>query len=214
VRFCFDGNQAFCGGFKLDSPIQGGNFINVQPFNLASWKTSGFDIEASYQWDKPLGLSGSFSVRALATHVSKFIVNAGIVGVKPIDQAGANNGNTPDWKGLFIQTYSNDDFSLTLQQRWFSSGTFGNQYVVCQTGCPVSTGNNPTIDFNEMKGSFYFDVGGSYNFGSQVTAYFKVDNVFDRDPEASPQTNTGLDVNPSLYDTLGRTFRAGVRFKF
>jgi outer membrane receptor protein involved in Fe transport len=214
VRFCFDGNQAFCGGFKLDSPIQGGNFINVQPFNLASWKTSGFDIEASYQWDKPLGLSGSFSIRALATHVSKFIVNAGIVGVKPIDQAGANNGNTPDWKGLFIQTYSNDDFSLTLQQRWFSNGTFGNQYVVCQTGCPVSTGNNPTIDFNEMKGSFYFDVGGSYNFGSQVTAYFKVDNVFDRDPEASPQTNTGLDVNPSLYDTLGRTFRAGVRFKF
>jgi len=214
VRFCFEGNQAFCGGFKLDSPIQGGNFINVQPFNLASWKTSGFDIEASYQWDKPLGLPGSFSIRALATHVSKFIVNAGIVGVKPIDQAGANNGNTPDWKGLFIQTYSNDDFTLTLQQRWFSNGTFGNQYVVCQTGCPVSTGNNPTIDFNRMKGSFYFDVGGSYNFAEQASVYFKVDNVFDRDPEPSPQTNTGLDVNPSLYDTLGRTFRAGVRFKF
>ncbi|MEZ0244110.1 MAG: TonB-dependent receptor plug domain-containing protein, partial [Sphingomonas sp.] len=46
VQFCFEGKTQFCGGFVLNSPVQGGNFINVQPFNLASWKTSGFDIEA------------------------------------------------------------------------------------------------------------------------------------------------------------------------
>lgn len=214
VQFCFDGNQAFCGGFELNSPQQGGNFINVQPFNLASWKTSGFDIEASYQWVRPLGLPGSFTVRALGTHVREFLVKAGIAGVDTVDQAGANNGNTPDWKWLAVQTYSNDRFSLTLQQRWFSDGTFGNQYVVCQTGCPASTGNHPTIDFNKMKGAFYFDVGGSVNLTGSVTSFFKVDNVFDHDPAAAPQTNTGLDVNPALYDTLGRTYRVGVRMKF
>ncbi len=36
----------------------------------------------------------------------------------------------------------------------------------------------------------------------------------DHDPAPSPQTNTGLDVNPALYDTLGRIYRAGVRFNF
>ena len=44
--------------------------------------------------------------------------------------------------------------------------------------------------------------------------FVKVDNVFNKDPVAAPQTNTGLDVNPALYDTIGRVYRAGVRFNF
>jgi outer membrane receptor protein involved in Fe transport len=214
VRFCFEGNQAFCGGFVLNSPTQGGNFINVQPFNLASWKTSGFDIEASYQWKAPLGLPGSFTIRALGTHVREFLVRAGIAGVATVDQAGANTGNTPDWKWLATQSYENDLFSLTLQERWFSDGVFGNQYVVCTAACPVSTANNPTIDYNKMKGAFYLDIGGSVNVNRQVSMFFKVDNALDHDPAPSPQTNTGLDVNPALYDTLGRIYRLGVRARF
>lgn len=214
VRFCFEGNQAFCGGFVLNSPVQGGNFVNVQPFNLASWKTSGFDIEASYQWKNPLGLSGNFTVRALGTHVREFLVNAGVAGVDRVDQAGANNGATPDWKWLATQSYDNDTFSINLQERWFSDGTFGNQYVACTTGCPASTTNHPTIDFNKMKGAFYFDLGGSLNVTKAVSMFFKVDNLFDHDPEPAPQTNTGLDVNPALYDTLGRFYRVGVRARF
>jgi outer membrane receptor protein involved in Fe transport len=214
VNFCFSGNQAFCGGFVLNSPVQGGNFINVQPFNLASWKTSGFDIEASYQWKQPLGLPGNFTVRALGTHVTKFLVDAGIAGVAVVDQAGANTGNTPYWKWLAVQSYSNDAFSLDVQERWFSDGVFGHQYVVCTTGCPVSTANNPTIDYNKMKGAFYVDIGGSVNIGKKASLYFKVDNVFDHDPAPSPQTNTGLDVNPALYDTLGRIYRVGMRARF
>ncbi|AUW60421.1 TonB-dependent receptor [Sphingobium sp. SCG-1] len=213
VRFCFEGNQAFCGGFQLNGQ-QGTNFVNVQPFNLASWKTNGFDIEASYQWQQPLGLPGSFTVRALATHIRKFIVSAGIAGVNPIDQAGANNGNTPDWKWLAVQTYDSGRFNLTVQERWISDGTFGNQYVVCQSSCPVSDANHPTIDYNKMKGAFYVDVGASFKIRENLTIYGKVDNLFDKDPVASPQTNTGLDVNPALYDTLGRIYRAGVRFNF
>ena len=213
VQFCFDGNQAFCGGFQLDG-AQGTNFINVQPFNLASWQTSGFDIEASYQWQRPLGLPGSFTLRTLGTHIRKFVVNAGIAGVDPVDQAGANNGATPDWKWLAVQTYDSGRFSLTVQERWFSDGTFGNQYIVCQTSCPASTANHPTIDYNVMKGAFYMDVGASFEITKGLTLYGKVDNLFDRDPTASPQTNTGLDVNPALYDTLGRIYRVGLRARF
>ncbi len=214
VRFCFEGNQAFCGGFVLNSPTQGGNFINVQPFNLASWKTSGFDIEASYQWKQPLGLPGNFTIRALGTNVREFLVKAGIEGVATVDQAGANNGATPDWKWLATQSYDNEVFSLTLQERWFSDGNFGNQYVVCTTACPISTANHPTIDYNTMKGAFYFDLGGSVNLSKQLSLFFKVDNMFDHDPEPAPQTNTGLDVNPALYDTLGRFYRLGMRARF
>lgn len=214
VQFCFDGNQAFCGGFSLNNANPSLNYINVQPFNLASWRTSGFDIEASYQWQQPMGLPGTFTVRALGTHVRKFIVEAGIAGVDAVDQAGANSGATPDWKWLAVQTYDSGKFSLTVQERWFSDGTFGNQYVVCQSSCPVSTGNHPTIDYNKMKGAFYVDVGATFKFSDRFSLYGKVDNLFDKDPVAMPQTNTGLDINPALYDTLGRIYRAGLRFNF
>jgi len=212
VNLCYvDNISDFCGAFDLDSPFK---FVNSQAFNLSSIETDGFDIEASYQWQQPLGLDGTFTVRGLATHVIKYVTNAGLPGTLPVDTAGANNGATPDWKWLAVQTYTNDKLSLTVQERWFSDGTFGNQYVVCAPGtCPRSTAASPTVDVNRMKGAFYVDIGGSYDLTDQVTAFFKVDNLLNRDPEPSPQTNTGLDVNPGLYDTLGRMYRAGIRFK-
>jgi outer membrane receptor protein involved in Fe transport len=214
VNYCRDGVTELCGAFVLDRPGGIGNFVNVQPFNLASIKTEGFDIEASYQWRQPVGLPGTLTARALATHVIRFVTDTGLPGTVPIDTAGVNSGATPSWKWLTTQTYAQDEFSILLQQRWFPDGVFGSQYVVCDTNCPVSTANSPTIDYNTMKGPFYFDVGGTYNINAGLSAYFKVDNVFDRDPTPSPQTNTGIDVNPQLYDIMGRVFRVGVRFKF
>jgi outer membrane receptor protein involved in Fe transport len=136
------------------------------------------------------------------------VTDTGLPGTIPIDSAGVNSGNTPDWKWLATQTYANDDFSLLLQERWFSDGVFGSQYVECSSGaCPVSTNNRPTIDNNFMPGAFYMDVGGTYNVTKQVTGYFKVDNVFNKEPPAFPNF-----VNPALYDIAGRTFRVGLRF--
>jgi outer membrane receptor protein involved in Fe transport len=214
VNLCFQGNTETCGAFNLQNTA-GPNFVNVQAFNLASIKTDGFDIEASYQWRQPLGIDGNLTLRTLATHVRRFVTDPGLPGTIPVDTAGANTGAIPDWKWLAIQSYDNDRFSLTVQERWFSDGVIGHQYVVCSPGqCPVSTANNPTIDFNRMKGAFYLDLGGSLNVTKQVSLFFKVDNLLDHDPEPSPQTNTGLDVNPALYDTLGRFYRVGLRARF
>ncbi|MFT6570586.1 MAG: outer membrane receptor protein involved in Fe transport, partial [Sphingomonas echinoides] len=54
----------------------------------------------------------------------------------------------------------------------------------------------------------------SFNITKKLNAYFKIDNLLDHDPAPSPQTNTGIDVNQALYDTLGRLFRVGVRYNF
>ncbi|WP_304280591.1 TonB-dependent siderophore receptor [Caulobacter segnis] len=198
-----------CGTYNLNNQ-NGPNYINVQSFNLASIKTSGFDIEASYRWQQPLGLDGSLTFRALATHIKEYLTDTGLPGTIPNDTAGVNTGSTPHWKWLAIQSYENERLTVTLQERWFSNGNYGNQYVVCAPGtCPVSTPNRPTIDQNFMPGAFYVDVGGSYNIREGVVGYVKVDNLFDRDPAKSPSY-----ANPALYDIIGRTYRAGVRFKF
>ncbi|RKE44669.1 MULTISPECIES: TonB-dependent receptor [unclassified Sphingomonas] len=198
-----------CSAYNLNNTA-GPNFINTQAFNLASIKTDGFDIEASYRWRRPLGVDGTFTLRGLATHIRKFVTDTGLPGTIPTDGAGVNLGATPRWKLLAVQAFSNDRFSLTVQERWFSDGNYGNQYVVCAPGtCPKSTTTAPTIDRNFMPGAFYLDVGGTYNITKQVSGYFKVDNVFDHDPAASPQS-----ANPALYDIVGRIYRVGVRFSF
>jgi outer membrane receptor protein involved in Fe transport len=215
VNFCQNGTLTDCtGNYFLDGPGGTGNFVKTQPFNFASLFTDGFDIEASYQIPHPLGLDGRLTVRGLATRVLHNISNTGIPGTEPTDSAGVNAGSTPDWKILGTQTYGTDDWRLTVQERWFSDGVFSNTYIVCQTNCPVSTANHRTINTNKMPGAFYLDVSGSYTIKKGLEAYFKVDNVFNKDPVPSPQTNTGIDINPALYDVLGRMYRLGVRFNF
>jgi outer membrane receptor protein involved in Fe transport len=213
VNFCFSGLTQFCSAFNF-APATGTPYVNVQVFNLASYKTNGFDIESSYRFDLP-SVPGHFALRALATNTHKFVTNPGIPGAIAIDSAGQNSGATPKWKVLAIQSWDSDHLSLSVQERWFSDGTFGNQYVTCNAGnCPVSTVNNPTIDYNHMKGATYIDVSGAYKMDKGLVAYFKIDNLLNRDPTPSPQTNTGLDANPALYDLMGRFYHVGLRYSF
>jgi outer membrane receptor protein involved in Fe transport len=65
-----------------------------------------------------------------------------------------------------------------------------------------------------MKGAFYFDIGASINVAKMWQFYAKVDNLFNRNPSPAPFTNTGIDINPQLYDVLGRMYRVGLRYNF
>jgi len=213
VDLCVAGNQEICAAMVLNRP--GNNYVTVQAFNLASLRNKGFDLELSYRSNlNAFGLPGKVTFRGLATHTKSFITNSGVVGTIPSEGAGVNLGGTPDWKVLASQTWENDKVSLTLSERFISDGVYSNEYIECQTDCPVSTVIHPTIFDNKMKGAFYVDVGGSYKFSKQLTAFFKIDNLADRDPVAAPQTNLSYGINPALYDVLGRTYRVGLRYNF
>lgn len=213
VDLCVAGNQEICAAMVLNSP--GNNYVTLQNFNLASLQTKGFDIETSYRTGlERLNLPGRFTFRALGTRNLHFITDTGVVGTIPVDAAGSNMSNTPKWKVLAQQTWEHDKLSLTLTERWVSDGTYRNDFIECQTGCPVSTLIHPTIYNNRMKGATYFDLGGSYNVSKQLQLYFKIDNLADKDPEPAPQTNASYGINPALYDVVGRTYRAGLRYGF
>lgn len=213
VDLCVAGNQEICNAMVLDSP--GNNYVTVQNFNLASLKVKGFDLETAYRTGlERLNLPGRFTFRALATRNLHYITESGVVGTIAVDSAGSNMGNTPKWKVLAQQTWENDKLSVTFTERWISDGTYRNDFIECQTGCPVSTLIHPTIYDNKMKGAAYLDIGASYNLSKQLQAYVKVDNVTDRAPEAAPQTNASYGINPALYDVVGRTYRVGLRYGF
>jgi outer membrane receptor protein involved in Fe transport len=212
INYCSAGVTQLCSAFNLTAATP---YANVQSFNLASIFTDGFDIEASYRFNlESIKLPGSLTLRALGTNVRNFITDTGLPGTIPTQGAGVNAGATPHWKVLATQSWDTDTFGLSLTERWFSAGVFNNEYIVCQTNCPVSTVNHPTVDYNRMPGALYIDIGGTYNITKKLTAYVKVDNLFNHSPAGSPQTNTGIDVNPQLYDVIGRMYRFGVRYNF
>jgi outer membrane receptor protein involved in Fe transport len=123
-------------------------------------------------------------------------------------------------------TYSNNPFSGTFSARGVSDGTYGNNLIECVTDCPVQTAaeriNHPTINVNHLAGAIYFDAALSYAFGSESSAqtqvFFNVRNLTNKDPVIVAGGPSGLPydtvtTNPANYDSLGRTFLAGVRIK-
>ena len=211
VDLCAAGNKEICAAMDLVSPIK---YVTVQAFNLASMRNKGFDLEGVYRFDLGASLPGKITLRGLATHTKTFKTNSGVVRTIPTEAAGVNLGNTPKWKGQFSQSWDTDTASFTVSQRWISDGVYNNEFIECQTSCPVSTVTRPTILNNQMKGAFYWDIGGSYKLNKNLTVYFKVDNLTDVDPVAAPQTGTGYGINPFLYDVLGRQYRVGARMQF
>jgi iron complex outermembrane receptor protein len=213
VDLCVAGNQEICSTMLLNSPIPNTNYVTLQAFNLASQFVKGYDVEMAYRSSlSALDLPGKLTFRALATHTISFLTDSGVVGTIPTQSAGANRGSTPRWKVLASQSWDSDRGSLTLSERWISSGVVSNEFIECQTNCPVSTNIHQTIDNNHMAGAFYVDLGGSLNLSKKMTAYFKVNNVADISPAAAPGIPLG--ANPALYDLIGREYRLGLRYNF
>ncbi len=220
---CFDGNALLCTAIVRLKPANGEpvgrvDLIRNIPFNFASERTSGFDIEATYR--TPLDVinsdwAGSIGLRFLATHVISDKTDDGLGTVN--EKAGVNSGGGPArWRTNMTLNYTNDPIAVTLTYRGISSGVYNNNFIVCTTGCPANTTARQTVTYNTIDGGHWFDFNVSYKFGEDMNyqVYLTIQNLMDTDPPPVAQGNQyTFPANPLLYDTIGRQFRAGVRFK-
>ena len=228
VDFCFQGNQAYCPA--IIRGVQNGvnviTQIRITPFNLVTETNRGYDIEASYR--TPLDVinsdwSGNIALRFLATHYLKRYQNNGIN--PPTDTVGTNSaGGPPNWRYVADLTWSNDPITASLTMRGVSAGVYNTSYIECTSGCPVSTTVNPTQDTNHLAGAKYFDLALTYKVahmddnGYDADVFLNVRNIANTDPvtvHQGPGGSAFLTINTAreTYDSLGRVFRAGVRFK-
>jgi outer membrane receptor protein involved in Fe transport len=194
--------------------------IDLYYENLDSMRAKGVDYEASYSFD--VG-PGTFSVRALATNYIDNIVDDGVTA---IDDAGSNTGNTPDWVYRLVADYGmGDAWTFGLTARGVSDGVVNNAYIECASNCPPSVAPYYTINDNSVDGEVYFDGYASRSFamrGLDAEVFLHVKNLFDTDPVLvdapsgqGAENAIGYPVtNRSLYDTLGRSFRLGMRLNF
>ena len=220
MDLCANGFTANCAAIITNPP--GGDLhqastviaqVIATAFNLQTTSTDGLDFEASYRFGLDnWGIPGQFTLRTLATHVTKFISTSGVLGTVPHESAGENGGSIPHWKYYGIQSYNTDKWGVTFTENWISDGRLNTQYIQCASGCPLPTVNNPTVNNNFIPGAFYFGVGGTLNLNENWQLFAKIDNVTNVDPPsiAAAAANSNA-INPNLYDTAGRLYRLGVR---
>ena len=229
VDLCAQGATVFCQAVNNGQPLNpvggaGANQINIQPFNLAQQLVRGIDLEASYR--TPLDVinsdwGGNLTLRLLSSFYLKNYTNNTLT--TPTDSAGQNSGGgPPDYRMTLSASYSNDAVSFTITDRIVSAGVYNNAYVVCTSGCPVSTTANNTINSNSIDGAMFWDLSLGYKFindgASNAELFLNIRNITNRDPVLVAGGPGGVPydtvtTNSSNYDSLGRVFRAGIRFR-
>ncbi|EQB01947.1 hypothetical protein L288_17145 [Sphingobium quisquiliarum P25] len=214
---CYQGLTAYCAGISRNAEGILTGIVNA-PVNIASFHARGLDFEASYR--RPM-LGGNVSLRFLAT---RFLKSRTDNGITPATDLVGTNGtlvsartSLPKWRYTGTATYAMDKFSLSLTARGFSAGYINSAFIECTSGCPTSTTANQTINDNSMPAAMYFDANITVKLMDGIETFLSVDNIANKDPYQMPYGPSiganPISINPVLYDTMGRLFRAGVRFK-
>lgn len=216
VNRCEAGATALCALVTRDSSGALSRVMNSN-LNLNTLKSRGFDIEASYSL--PVA-GGNLSLRALGTYTLDLITvdTAGVA----VDRANQNGGpvsqpsGVPRFMGSGFVAYSHGPLSSTVQLRYVSKGLYNTTLIgPGQAGysptLPNSISDNNVGDYWLTNLNFQYDVVSDGRRKMQL--FGVVNNLFDRNPPNDLPSSFGV-TNPVLYDVIGRTFKAGVRFNF
>jgi outer membrane receptor protein involved in Fe transport len=220
VNLCYVGNQTACA-LIVKTPGAANQYdITIKPLNLAQEATRGIDFETSYRfnladvWSKA---AGAVTIRGLATDYISYTVNSGIVGAIVTQRAGTYV--LPNWKYTVSVNYDQGPISVTGSARGVTASVLNAAYIQCTSGCPAATPNNPTYSNIQIAGATYLDLALTYRFHGRYEAFFNVRNLANLNPPVVASGPTGTQswsaepISPLNYDTLGRVFSAGVRFK-
>jgi len=182
--------------------------VNNFPANLQSVKTSGIDFEAQYSF--PLNNGGEVRLQGLATYIINSSINDGVKTLRldgSVEQPSvAAIGGSPKWRFNFNSTYKADWGRLSATARYIGPAKISRSY----TPLDMSESNN------SVSGRFYADISTEIyliNSGDdrRVSIFGVINNVLNNFP---PITGTGgFGTSRAIYDTIGRTYSVGVRFK-
>jgi len=223
IDFCYDGKQEFCSSLDF-GPNQEIELIRSVPFNLDQLQAKGIDVEVRYNFspgDFIALMPGEMSLSYQGSHVMEKIQTTETGGIKKLHGMNRDDG-VPDWRWRTSLSYSLPRVTANLSARGISKGVYDNDWIECATGCPVSTTLERTTNKNSIAGSVWFDTSFSYDFSrsgdGSAQLFLSIRNLFDKDPAVVAPGPGGYSyeaapASASLYDTLGRVYRLGVRWE-
>ena len=211
VDRCFAGNAQACGLITF-GPGQSLQSVRNISLNLDELRTRGEDIELSY--DQSFA-GGQLGFRLLAAHVEEITTETFGIAVDRAGQTGGLGSTAlPNWLFRANVSYSREPFSVTLQARYIDSGVLdATRFDPSDSGYSASLPNS-TND-NHVAGATYFNLFGSLDLtqsGPTVQLFAAINNLFDKEPPFAPELQ--YPTNPTYFDQIGRTYRAGVRVRF
>ncbi len=184
--------------------------VNTPYLNIGGLKTDGVEFQAN--WSVPLAFVGE---------TSRFFVNAGVdwtrnykvqllPGTAFLDYTGVSNGGalptsvppraTPKWKSLTSFGYRSGVTNVGL--RWRYQGKLSD----------VSSVLTPATAQVGVPSYSLWDMFGSLKVSRAFELRAGINNLFDKSLPFVASSQNGTDV--ALYDPIGRSFYAGVRFNF
>ena len=180
--------------------------IIVSPLNAASQTTSGIDFQSDYKMEL---FSGTLNLHMVGNYTDEETQTAlGVV----TDYAGSLGSDSlvsgfPKFRTTLSSTYSQGPWQGTVQGRFIGTAKLNNAWG------PLN------VDDNSVPAVAYLDLRGAYKWTDNIQIYAAVDNVFDTPPPSIPSTQTASSflypaIRDDIYDSLGRMYRAGVRFNF
>lgn len=180
-----------------------------QPRNLAQERERGLDIDVTYSLPVD-ALNGRITLHSVATHYIEHVISDGLT---TIDYAGVNGtvatntANVPSWRLTNSVAYDGEEFGAIATARSVSGGIFD------------PTLSAATLARYYIPGATYVDLGLTAKIKATRGAaefFLNIDNVFNKDPViAAPFSQPFLyaPINGFLYDTIGRNYRVGFRYR-
>jgi outer membrane receptor protein involved in Fe transport len=219
-----NGQSIYCNNYQRPLPFSDHTTANFATklftFNLntASTKTEGWDFETNYAWDMAdivEDWKGSWTGRLLATY-QPVINNSVLIPGQPFTRS-TDSSTRITW----FLNYSLNDWSLGIQDEWVSgfSQAGGPVLPAGSAQAPAGLNNwvNPHVNsWNQV------DLNITRNFtmeGSDLSAYFVVQNVLNAQPayipngtigQIYPTAQTGLS-GYSIQSPMGRYFTIGLK---
>lgn len=201
INYCYGYQQdqvdpSFCQYITRNpnDPTNPGQITNVVslPFNLAGYRTAGYDISMSYNFDG--GVTGNWSFNVDSTYTDYFETKA-FTTSQWEDSVGRYLGSvTPEWKSNFYIDWNKGDFGVSWVTRTLSD-VYENCYFYCNTQ-GENNGQNHT--------GFYavHDIQLRWSAPWDATVSLGKRNLFDKEPPVLTN-NTFAHSFDAAYDIPG-----------
>ena len=203
INRCYTGSTIFCAAINRVAGVI--TEVTSRQTNFAEARSTGYDLEAAYGLDLNTindSLTGRVNLRLLASKILESSVDDGLKVTDVAGEAGI------DWRISGNASYRNGPLTLASNFRYIGGGTIDNTY------------NEGVLDVanNHQDAVVYFGASAQYLLVTrdryEMNLFARVDNLLDTDPAV--QYSTGQQpssTNNALYDTVGRSFAIGLRFK-
>jgi outer membrane receptor protein involved in Fe transport len=213
------GSPGFFCGQLITNGQYNSNFqifgLRTLPFNLVKQTGEGIDFEAYYSHPLP---KGTLNLRYFASYLHDLTlqdVTASTQYAGTVFYVFNGLGGAPHWQWTLNTDYTLGPATISLQTRFIGAANI-DPTLIGPDNKNYSPALSNSVNVNKVGDQWYFNLSGTYNLfqgeRTRLQAFLVINNLFDKNPPW--EIGTGAGTNGQFYDTIGRTYQAGLRFKF